>query len=224
MQILNQTKLANKRRLKKSQILLLGSLLVFIGITLLSWNYFITLREEVYSDLKVEIVMGDDDQQTITSVPVTKNLNMGTTVVEEAPTQEEVIDYSKYVGVLEIPKIGLKRGFYGSDNKYNNIQYNVAVVRGSTFPDVEKGNLILMAHSGNSYISFFRYLYTLELGDKAYVTFKGKKYEYTLVNRYDVPKVGQVTIIRDYDKTTMTFITCTHNSDDYQTIYILEQG
>ena len=75
-------------------------------------------------------------------------------------------------------KIGLKRGFYGSDNRYNNIQYNVAVVRGSQFPDEDRGNLILMAHSGNAYISFFRYLYKLELGDKAYVTFKGKKYTY----------------------------------------------
>lgn len=226
MQILNQAKLANKRRLKKSQILLLGSLLVFLGVTLLFWNTLLILREEVYSDLRVEIVMGNSDDtenQTITSVPVTKNLNTNTTVVEEKPAQEEVIDYSKYAGVLEIPKIGLKRGFYGSDNKYNNIQYNVAVVRGSTFPDVAKGNLILMAHSGNAYISFFRYLYMLELGDKAYVTFKNVKYEYTLVNRYDVPKVGHVKVIRDYDKTTLTFITCTHNSDDYQTIYILEQ-
>ena len=31
------------------------------------------------------------------------------------------IDYSKYVGVLEIPKIGLKRGFYNTDSKYNSI-------------------------------------------------------------------------------------------------------
>ena len=80
-----------------------------------------------------------------------------------------------------------------------------------------------MAHSGNAYISFFRYLYKLELGDKAYVTFKGKQYTYSIVNIYDTPKVGTVKIIRNYDKTTLTLITCTHNSDDYQTIYILEQ-
>ena len=80
-----------------------------------------------------------------------------------------------------------------------------------------------MAHSGNAYISYFRYLYKLELGDMAYVTFKGKKYTYTLVNTYDVPKVGQAKIIRNFDKTTLTLITCTHNSDDYQSIYILEQ-
>lgn len=225
MQILNQEKLENKRRLKKSQILLLGSFLVFIGIILLSWNYILTLKEEVYSDMRVEIVMGGEkeDTQSIVTVPVAKNLNTETTYVEEYPELEQQIDYSKYVGILEIPKIGLKRGFYGSDNRYNNIQYNVAVIRGSQFPDEDRGNLILMAHSGNAYISFFRYLYKLELGDKAYVTFKGKKYTYSIVNIYDTPKVGTVKIIRNYDKTTLTLITCTHNSDDYQTIYILEQ-
>ena len=225
MQILNQEKLENKRRLKKSQILLLGSFLVFIGIILLSWNYILTLKEEVYSDMRVEIVMGGEkeDTQSIVTAPVAKNLNTETTYVEEYPELDQQIDYSKYVGILEIPKIGLKRGFYGSDNRYNNIQYNVAVIRGSQFPDEDRGNLILMAHSGNAYISFFRYLYKLELGDKAYVTFKGKKYTYSLVNIYDTPKVGTVKIIRNYDKTTLTLITCTHNSDDYQTIYILEQ-
>lgn len=225
MQILNQEKLENKRRLKNSQILLLGSFLVFIGIILLSWNYILTLKEEVYSDMRVEIVMGgeNEDTQSIVTAPVAKNLNTETTYVEEYPELEQQIDYSKYVGILEIPKIGLKRGFYGSDNRYNNIQYNVAVIRGSQFPDEDRGNLILMAHSGNAYISFFRYLYKLELGDKAYVTFKGKKYTYSIVNIYDTPKVGTVKIIRNYDKTTLTLITCTHNSDDYQTIYILEQ-
>ena len=146
MQILNQEKLKNKRRLKKSQILLLGSFLVFIGIILLSWNYILTLKEEVYSDMRVEIVMGGEnaDTQSIVTAPVAKNLNTETTYVEEYPELEQQIDYSKYVGILEIPKIGLKRGFYGSDNRYNNIQYNVAVIRGSQFPDEERGNLIIM--------------------------------------------------------------------------------
>lgn len=226
MQILNLAKFKNKKKIKKSQILLIGSFLVFIGIILLSWNYFLTLRNEVYSDLKIEIVMGDEEVETITTVPVAKNLESdnipNNNSTASTPVQEEVIDYSKYVGVLEIPSINLKRGFYGSDNRYNDIQYNVAVVRGSSFPDVDKGNLILMAHSGNASISYFRYLYKLQIGDTAYVTFLGKKYTYKLVNAYDVPKVGQVTIIRDYDKTTLTLITCTHNSDDYQSIYILE--
>ena len=76
---------------------------------------------------------------------------------------------------MEIPKIGLKRGFYNTDSKYNNIQYNVTLVDGSNLPDVVGGNLILMAHSGDAYISFFAYLYRLNVGDVAYVAYNGGK-------------------------------------------------
>jgi LPXTG-site transpeptidase (sortase) family protein len=132
------------------------------------------------------------------------------------------IDYSKYLGVLEIPKISLKRGFYNIGSKYNNIQYNVTMVEGSTLPDVESGNLILMAHSGDAYISYFAYLYKLNIGDMVYVTYAGRKYEYQIVNIYEVEKNGAVVIKRNYDKTSLTMITCTKDNDYTQTVYISE--
>lgn len=141
----------------------------------------------------------------------------------EAPKEENyTIDYSKYLGVLEIPKIGLKRGFYNVGNRYNNIQYNVSMVEGSDLPDVANGNLILMAHSGNSYISYFAYLYRLGVGDECFVTYGGVQYRYQIVNIYDVEKNGAVRIIRDYNKTTLTMITCTKDNDSLQTVYIAE--
>ena len=126
------------------------------------------------------------------------------------------------MGVLEIPKVGLKRGFYNLDSKYNDIQYNVTLVEGSNMPDVVNGNLILMAHSGDAAVSYFAYLYILKIGDKAYVTYNGNKYTYQIVNIYDVPKTGRVKIVRSYDKATLTLITCTKNNDKSQTVYILE--
>ena len=133
------------------------------------------------------------------------------------------IDYSRYLGVLEIPKIGLKRGFYGLGSKYNNIKYNVTMVSGTSLPDQVNGNTILMAHSGDAYISFFAYLYKLRVGDYAYITYKGNKYAYHVVNIYNVPKVGVVSIRRNNLKTCLTLITCTKNSKTEQTIYILER-
>ena len=96
------------------------------------------------------------------------------------------------------------------------------MVEGSNLPDVENGNLILMAHSGDAYISYFAYLYRLKIGDNAYITYKDKEYKYQVVDIYDVPKNGQVAIKRNYDKTTLTLITCTKNDSTKQTIYILE--
>ena len=92
----------------------------------------------------------------------------------------------------------------------------------SDLPDVKNGNLILMAHSGWASISYFEYLYNLRIGDYAYVTYEGNKYSYKLTKVYDVPKTGKVKIVRNYDKTTLTLITCTRNSMTLQTVYILE--
>lgn len=144
---------------------------------------------------------------------------------EHAENIEEIfyeVDYSKYLGVLEIPKIRLKRGFYSADNRYNNIRYNVTLVGGSDMPDVPGGNLILYAHSGDSYISYFAYLYKLELGDDCYILYNGMAYHYQIVNIYDVEKNGVVNIDRNYNKTTLTLVTCTKDSDTLQTVYIAE--
>ena len=217
MQLLNHK---NKiKKLKKSQILLLGSLLVFFGCFVLTRSYFVKLKEEVFNDMKISFLTKDivtDGEET--EVPVADNLPNDTTIQKE----EVVVDYSKYFGILEIPRIGLKRGFYNLDSKYNDIEYNVTMVRGSQMPDVDRGNLILMAHSGDAYISYFAYLYYLQIGNSAYITYNGNKYTYNLVNKYDVEKNGTVKIVRSYDKTTLTLITCTKNNDTLQTVYIFE--
>lgn len=228
MQTLNQKKKINHRIIiKKSQKLIIGSFLVFIGILLLGWNSIVSLRDEVYSDLKLEMTSDLEETQSLITIPVANNVtdNSPTTNNSEVVNNahSETINYNQYLGVLEIPKISLKRGFYGLDNKYNDIQYNVTLVRGSSLPDVNKGNLILMAHSGDAYISYFAFLYKLQIGDMAYVTYNNIKYAYKIVNIYNVPKVGKVTISRNYDKTTMTLITCTKDDDFSQTVYILEQ-
>ena len=89
-------------------------------------------------------------------------------------------------------------------------------------PDVVNGNFILMAHSGDSYISFFANLYKLNIGDDTYITYNGVIYHYQIVNIYEVEKTGLVQIKRNYDQTSFTMITCTKDNDHTQTVYISE--
>ena len=157
MQMQNQ-KQVNRKKIKKSQILLLGSLLVFVGICTLSFEYLGRMKDDVFTDMDLKLNAGlvvADDEEATTDVPITNNLPEDNKQAVQAPA----IDYSKYLGVLEIPKVGLKRGFYNLDSKYNDIQYNVTLVEGSNMPDVVNGNLILMAHSGDAAVSYFAYLY-----------------------------------------------------------------
>lgn len=226
MQIQSHQK--RKHKIKKSLILLFGSLLVFIGVLSLSWNYLLKMKNEVFSDMLISITMSEFEKEDnnsnniVEDVPIIDDITSVEEPTKPAPSPKPEIDYSRYLGVLEIPKIGLKRGFYNVDSRYNNIKYNVTLVRGSTLPDVTNGNLILMAHSGDAYISFFAYLYLLQVGDNAYVTYNNQKYTYQITKIYTVPKTGVVTISRNHDKTTLTLITCTKDSDTLQTVYIAE--
>ena len=124
--------------------------------------------------------------------------------------------------MIEIPKINLKKGFVSPKSKYNNIKYNVTIIDGFDYPDVHNGNFILAAHSGTARISFFKDLYKLQLGDKASITYKNKKYTYKITNIYTQKKQGYLTIYRNPNKTTLSLITCTKDSDTLQTVYIAE--
>ncbi len=212
LKFLNKIK---QKEIKKSHLLIFGSLLVFMGVVVLSFNHLAKLREELFNDMLLSMYnYGNSDKNV--EAPKANNVSDGTVY------NQQNIDYGKYLGVLSIPKIGLRRGFCNLDSKYNNIEYNVTLVLGSTMPDVAGGNLILMAHSGTAYISYFAYLYTLKHGDNAFVTYNGRDYKYSLVNVYNVPKNGKVKINRNFDKTTLTLITCTKDDSTKQTVYIFE--
>lgn len=127
----------------------------------------------------------------------------------------------EYIGILEIKKIKLKKGFYKLNSNLNNVEKNIMIVSSSNMPDVNKGNLILASHSGNSSVSYFRYLDKLDMKDIASIYYLGKKYDYKLVNYYDVNKNGSVQIIRNNDINTLTLITCKKNTDK-QTVFIFE--
>ena len=141
-----------------------------------------------------------------------------------ASSQKEVSEIDNtdsYIGIIEIPKIGLKKGFYSIKSNKNNVDINIEVLKESTMPDVLNGNLILASHSGNSRISYFRRLSEIRIDDYASIYFHGKKYSYKLVNRYDIPKTGKAIISRNGFKSTLTLITCKQKFNE-QTIFIFE--
>ena len=80
-------------------------------------------------------------------------------------------------------------------------------------PTTEKGNVILVAHSGTADISYFKRLNQLVIGDKSEIYYHGKRYTYKVTNIYEVNKTGKVEINRDDDKNTLTMITCKHDTD-----------
>ena len=201
-----------EKRISSSTIAVIGSVIILIGGFFLSYNYiqskkivaFDYMANVFYQAEEVEILEHDGELQ-------------------EEQTEEELGEVTnEYIGYLTIPKINLKKGFLDMRSELNNVEKNITIIEGSSYPDKDKGNLIIAAHSGSGWKAFFNDLYKLSTGDIAEVSYKGKKYTYKIVNIYKQEKTGKIAIYRNYDKTTLTLITCTNFDNATQTIYIAE--
>lgn len=217
-----------KIKLQNSTILLVGIIIISIGICIGFYEYFIERKNKTFSEMNI-MLYENEQPKNIIDEEIGEELNSSNEDINQTNENNSDGESNKqdavpnYLGVIEIPKIGLKRGFYDLNSKYNNVDYNVTVINGSTYPDQNNNNLILAAHSGDCNYCYFDKLYKLEINDTAYVNYKNYKYKYKIVDIYTVEKDGTVAIHRNYDKNCLTLITCTRNSDTKQTVYILEQ-
>lgn len=209
----------NKNIDKKEQLIkIVASFIFLIGsfmyIGRIAYNYYVELRD--YNKAQEFLNIGKEEVEEI-------KVDIDEEEIKEQPKQEEkkTSNYN-YIGVLEIPKINIKRVFLNIKDKGNNVNKNLQVIKGSDMPNVKNGNLIIAAHSGNSYISYFKNLHKLSNDDVAYVYFNNIKYTYKVAGKYDAEKNGKVTIHRDNKKNTLTLITCSQTDKTKQIVYILE--
>ena len=209
----------------KGQLFKVGLFLLIIGGIVFFSIPLAKIKDQVFEEMRLAIFRLDinSEDQTISDVD-TENLVVTTPeIIEEEPNSSSSRPSYSYIGELSIPDIRLQRGFVSKDSRYNNINYNITIAQEADYPDVEKGNFILMAHSGNAYISFFDKLYRLEIGAIATVSYEAETYTYKLAKVYTQPKTGKVAIYRNPDIKTLTLITCTHDDDYNQSIYIFEE-
>lgn len=210
--------------MKNNFIVFLGITLLTSGIFVLLNNYFNEKVDKAYMYMNNLLLESEIVEEEMEIQEEVDNISDSTSSFEEVEKKEEKVDpYSSYyIGIIEIPKINFNRGFTAIDSQYNTVSKNVEVVRGSTYPDVKGGNLILAAHSGTSHLAYFKDLYKLGSGDVANIIYKNKKYTYKIVSIYEQDKTGKIAIYRDVNKTCLTLITCTKDKSDKQTVYILE--
>lgn len=217
-----------KLKLKNSTLLLIGLITIIIGVSIGLYEYFVERKNETFIDMNIklyeselpEIIYKEENEE---SIEEEKENSTEEIIKDENDKNNSSNENYNYIGILEIPKINLKNGFFDINSRYNNVDYNVTIIKGSTFPGTQNNNLILAAHSGNCPVCYFDKLYKLQLNDEAYLFYNNIKYVYKIVDIYNVEKDGTVAIYRDNNKNTLTLITCTRNSNTEQTVYILEQ-
>ena len=215
-----------------------GILLIMIGIGFLLSDYVYDKREKTFSRVNVELndlLTADNELKRLEEEKIKqeeerkrqeeaeRESEAASNQVEEEVKVEDNNQYETFAGVLEIPKINFSKGFYRKGSELNNVKFNLKILDISSYPDEERGNVVIIGHSGNYSNSYFGNLYLLGLNDTASIQYQGKTYRYRIVNIYTDLKDGTVTIYRDETKNCLTLITCTKDDETTQTIYILER-
>ena len=203
-------KIKSQRRNKRYSLLIfVGIFLLFFSTTYFIYDYYKKEQNDMNNIKKVETFFEEEQ------------------VIEKNDVQSEIVKEDKkvskkaenYIGILEIPKIKLKRGIVDKKSSNNNVSKNIYVLKETKFPDEEQNShIILASHAGNSYISFFKNLTKLSLKDKVYFFYKGNKYTYEICYRYEIKKTGKAEL-KLTNTSDITLISCI-NGTNKQVVYI----
>ncbi len=198
--------------LKKNKTKIISIIFILIGISMCLYdklNKYLFLKNE---DDKVLTFMNDQYKKEVSFQNITNEINQN--------EDEKLQETDKFIGVLEIPKLKLKKGFYDENSIHNNVSENVMLLKSSDMPNTTYGLLALAAHSGNSIKSYFKSLYKLTYEDEAIIYYDKIKYNYKLKKIYEVEKNGYVNIKKELEDTSLALITCDKIKDDKQVVYL----
>ena len=194
-----------------------GVILIVGGTLVLLSDYIKEKRDVVFSEMN--LALSEVNHEVIDNTETVEDTQKE---IKEVKENNNDYTYEEYLGIIDIPKIDLYKGFYNKNSNLNNVKFNLYVLPESNYPDTDKGNLIIAGHSGNYNNSYFANLYKLVIGDDITIHYNNKDYVYEITNIYNEEKTGKVRIFRNKNKTNLTLITCTKDDDYHQTIYIAE--
>lgn len=192
----------------KSQLMIIGSLLILISLIILSIKLFSFIKDKNTENQKLNNFYNEQE-------------NIKELIKAEEITEADYSSYSvDYIAVLKIEKIGLEKGLFSKSDSDNNVDKNIQILEESDYPDVENGNVMLASHNGNASTSYFKDIHKLESNDEVIIYYGGYQYQYKVINSYEVEKTGKINIVRNGEKSTLTLITCKGN--DKQLVIICE--
>ena len=209
-----KNKIKNNKN-SKGQLIVVGSLLIILGTLIIGGKYLYNYLETKNEEQLIDTFFEEQKEITEDTTPEVPEEKVETE--KPQPTKTKI----DYFAVIKIPKIGLEKGLANKGSYYNNVNRNILVVKESDMPDKAKGNVILAGHSGSGRTAYFKNLHKLERDDEVSIFYNGSEYKYKVVNQYDIEKTGTANIVRNAEKSTLTLITCRHNTNK-QIIYICE--
>lgn len=127
----------------------------------------------------------------------------------------------KYILIITIPAIKLKRKVWKKLSRKNKYRKNVVLLDDSDLPDVNGGNIQLAARIGLDDKAFFKDIDKLTEYDDIIIEYKDEQYIYRLINSYKTEgHVDINNIIRDKKMNALTLAGCGRNQEDTKFILL----
>lgn len=206
--------------LNNRQFVLVIVIIIICGFAILGYDYFMAKRNGVYEEMSVLLSQEPEyvEPEEETETPNVQNPGANQ---NQTPAKPATSNYTyKYDGRLKIDKINLNKGFLKYGKRGNDVNLNVSVMKGSTYPDEIYSHLILAAHNGTRWNAFFKDIEKLSLGDVATIKYNKKLYTYKLIKIYkDRKNDGSISLYRNSSKKHLTLVTC--KKPDYKKYYLV---
>ena len=103
-------------------------------------------------------------------------------------------------------------GFYNYQSSNNNVDKNITLLN-NNLPDSKNGLMVIAAHSGNSYLGFFKNLDKLVINDIVEIYYHNKIYYYIVDDIYEEDKDGSINYQKNNQDNVLILTTCSKKKD-----------
>ena len=140
-----------------------------------------------------------------------RNYYISETNEETKPIVKKINNENEeYLGILKIPKINLRQGFYNINSKNNNVSKSVTILNESTMLNNNGSIIYLTAHSGSGYLAFFKDLNKLVINDMIYLDIDGNHYKYIVNEIYELKRNGKIMVNHNIHENYLVLSTCSN--------------
>lgn len=185
----------------------------------MSKNYIYCLSIIIFFLITCFIIYTSEKQHQITQdYPL--NIQYITHYQKIVKDKKEAINTKKekeIIGKLIIKKLSIENNLYDINNIKNNVDENITILKGSIPPENSNSILFLAAHSGTGPKAFFKNLNQLEIGDTIQLIYNHKNYLYTVQNKWETIKDGNIEVAKN-NKKQLILTTCSPNKENLQLI------
>lgn len=125
---------------------------------------------------------------------------------------------SQEIGKINIHKLNINNNLYEIESPYNNINQNITILKGTTFPNDNNNSLIILAaHSGYGNTAYFKDLNKLNKNDEINITIKNKHQTYIVKDIWEEDKKGTISFKKE-NKPQLILTTCSPTNEKKQLI------